>query len=72
LNAIEKGSQPGDVSLSRVLFLQHGRLAEQGSHAELMARNGLYAAMYRAWEESAEVERREPPGTLEQVFGKMV
>jgi ABC-type multidrug transport system fused ATPase/permease subunit len=31
----------------RILVICKGRIAEQGSHAELLARNGLYAHMFR-------------------------
>ncbi|MFQ5352110.1 MAG: ABC transporter ATP-binding protein [Candidatus Binatia bacterium] len=31
----------------RILVLHHGELREQGSHAELMAREGLYSRLYR-------------------------
>jgi ATP-binding cassette subfamily B protein len=31
----------------RILVLSGGRLAEQGTHQELIARNGLYAGLYR-------------------------
>jgi ATP-binding cassette subfamily B protein len=33
----------------RLLVLDGGRLVEQGSHEELVRRNGLYASMYRAF-----------------------
>jgi subfamily B ATP-binding cassette protein MsbA len=32
----------------RVLVLHHGELIEQGTHAELLARNGYYARLYQA------------------------
>jgi ATP-binding cassette subfamily B protein len=34
-------------SVDRILFLQDGRLAEQGSHDELMERDGSYASLFR-------------------------
>ena len=33
--------------LDRILVLSHGRLVEEGSHAQLLARDGLYAGLYR-------------------------
>ena len=33
----------------RVLVLQHGRLVEDGAHADLISAGGAYAAMYDAW-----------------------
>ena len=33
----------------RVLVLDHGRLVEDGHHAELLAAEGAYARMYDAW-----------------------
>ena len=31
----------------RIVLLEKGRIAEMGSHQELMAKNGLYAEMFR-------------------------
>jgi ABC-type multidrug transport system fused ATPase/permease subunit len=33
----------------RVLVLDGGRLVEDGTHAELLARGGVYAKLYEAW-----------------------
>lgn len=41
----------------RIVVLDGGRVAEEGTHAELLARGGLYAAMWRAGDPEAE-----PPG----------
>ena len=34
-------------SADRILVIQDGVIAEQGSHQELLARNGVYATLYR-------------------------
>ncbi len=50
----------------RVLVLEDGRVAEEGAHAELLERDGLYAAMHRrqlleaALETGDDVERGNP------------
>jgi subfamily B ATP-binding cassette protein MsbA len=31
----------------RIVVLDHGRVVENGSHAELIAQNGLYASLHR-------------------------
>jgi ABC-type multidrug transport system fused ATPase/permease subunit len=35
-------------SFDQVVLLDHGRVVEQGTHAELLARGGMYARIYRA------------------------
>ena len=34
------------LAADKILVLDEGQLVEQGTHAELLARNGLYAALY--------------------------
>ncbi len=40
------------VDADRIILMEHGRIAEQGSHAELMAAGGKYAEMFRAQAEA--------------------
>ena len=42
------------MGADRVVVLEEGRVAEQGSPQELMARDGLFARMVRLQTESAE------------------
>jgi ABC-type multidrug transport system fused ATPase/permease subunit len=35
------------VHADRIVVLQRGRMVETGNHAELLARNGVYARLYR-------------------------
>jgi ATP-binding cassette, subfamily B, multidrug efflux pump len=50
----------------RILVLHHGRVAEEGTHAELLGRNGLYAKLHRLQFRDPRAEARrtspeEPP-----------
>src|ERR1700729_1093269 len=37
------------MKADRIVVVDEGRIAELGSHAELVARGGIYAAMYATW-----------------------
>ncbi|WP_190817146.1 ABC transporter ATP-binding protein [Saccharopolyspora pogona] len=43
-----------------ILLLDHGRIAESGTHAELMHRDGGYAFLYRLQQRGSPVPQREP------------
>ena len=43
------------ATADRVLLMEHGRIHEQGSHAELVAAGGRYARLWRAWSRDEEV-----------------
>jgi ABC-type multidrug transport system fused ATPase/permease subunit len=38
----------------RIVGLDHGRIVEQGSHDELLDRDGRYAGPYRDWHEATQ------------------
>ena len=40
----------------RVLVIEEGRLVEDGSHSDLIRRNGHYSKLYDAWIQATEVE----------------
>ena len=47
------------LSCDRILVMDQGRIVEQGTHAELVAANGLYARLARLQFEGG-IEKREP------------
>ncbi len=50
------------IHADEIVVLDHGRVSERGRHAELLARNGLYADMWRRQQQAAaEAERHVAP-----------
>ncbi|MGH2353632.1 MAG: ABC transporter ATP-binding protein, partial [Chloroflexota bacterium] len=47
-----------------IVVLDHGRIAERGSHAALMAADGLYAELYRLQARAYLTERRAGDGLV--------
>ena len=44
------------VDADEIIVLDHGRIAERGTHAQLLRRGGLYAGLWRR-QASEELER---------------
>jgi ATP-binding cassette subfamily B protein len=50
------------INADEIVVLDRGRVAERGRHGDLLARNGLYADMWRRQQEAqAEAERKVEP-----------
>ena len=42
------------VNADRIIVLNDGRVAEQGTHADLVGRNGLYARMWKDYNQAVQ------------------
>lgn len=52
------------VNSSRIIVLKDGEIAESGTHNELLARNGIYADMWRRQQNQAQRSYCAPAWTL--------
>ena len=39
-------------TVDRILVIEHGKIAEQGTHDELLARDGIYKTMWDEYQKS--------------------
>ncbi len=46
------------MDADEILVLDHGEIAERGRHAELVARNGHYAAMWNKQKQATEAREK--------------
>ena len=42
------------MNADQIIVLNEGRVAEQGTHAELVGRNGLYARMWKDYNQAVQ------------------
>jgi ATP-binding cassette subfamily B multidrug efflux pump len=45
----------------RILVMHHGKLAEEGNHAQLLERGGLYARLYELQFAASRLDHSDPP-----------
>lgn len=43
------------AACDRIIVMDHGRIAESGTHSDLLDQNGIYARLWSAWESSREI-----------------